>query len=564
MSLIDLPTEVFSVLLRHLLTTHHMRLFETGDKIVRHHVVNARRSCSLIFGLTGSKIDVDFCTRTLLMTAADVESDEYFLRDLLALKSAMPTNIRSLSIAAVTVPPRLADDDLVVDMRPLANLHTFVYPIAYCCLKFRLPPSITKLKIGTANPDFVLGLESLIGLSELDVSFSNHEVVTRFLDNAKWPESITDLKLGFVSTRSMACLRKLPPTLTRLKVYGNFFGATDFVFPYQCTSLKLFKLLVPVVQMNTYHLVGLPPSLTCIRMNGLLANGLLNEDRIANVFAAIPSHVTQFSINELRELTAVSDLLPACKSVLPRLGFLDVERLALVSSRYMDGSLRAEFNDAFGRHGFDHRYLDLLMAIRAYPLNPYGTIYDAKLPDSYLDAFLLSKRERLICNAVKLLIGDVEDAGAMEQAEWIFTHTGANRLQIDQSRADVKMIPLSLPLGICENLVYLEMPLTCAMPLASILSKPLPKLLRFTASMAFAPMPINDLAKILHASRYNLPRLESVSYWCSDSISDNAVKMLAEMNLYRFALSNHAHYSVTIPSWALRTYPCLRPVVTDK
>jgi hypothetical protein len=158
----------------------------------------------------------------------------------------------------------------------------------------------------------------------------------------------------------------------------------------------------------------------------------------------------------------------------------------------------------------------------------------------------------------------VEDAGAMEQAEWIFTHTGANRLQIDQSRADVKMIPLSLPLGICENLVYLEMPLTCAMPLASILSKPLPKLLRFTASMAFAPMPINDLAKILHASRYNLPRLESVSYWCSDSISDNAVKMLAEMNLYRFALSNHAHYSVTIPSWALRTYPCLRPVVTDK
>jgi hypothetical protein len=403
-------------------------------------------------------------------------------------------------------------------------------------------------------------LGELYDLATLDISFQHESFESSFFDYVAWPESLTSLAYDMTNEESLPNLDKLPSTLRSLKLSSRMFDVCiPLTVPRQCASL------------TSLHVVGrktplpidawMPPSLTRIHASGLSQQvpGLYD---FADALRSIPTHVTDLSFDGLGGL-ALNDVLAIGRLLLPRLSLEQLHWMTTYCAPFLAGKkslARPHFNAAFLKLGLGKSYVSMILELGKHHGAPrYQRLFEFDVPIHYLDAYLSSPFGRSALRLYAVVVDNiVKEADWRAYVEWAFSRAGARQLQMRLEYLPA-WVDTTLPSGVSANVEDLRVVLTDTMYLSSLLSSPLPKLetLGLNNMHNASPLTINDFVKVVYEYRHHLPGLNRISYGRLDDLTDDSVRMMAEMRLYEGECVGVLAFYASPPRRILQKYPFL-------
>lgn len=558
MSLVALPPEIFAQILDLLLSAHQARLFKTGDSRMQRLLANTPRTCSL----TLANRRCDSVAISVLKTASDIRSDGSFLFHVVTNVERRTTmafwNIRSMEIITSPLAP-LAEQYRSVDLSAFGRLETFSHSGAYFHDPITLPKSITRVDIQTFSSEPIRDLSEMVNLTSLKLS-ANCQEEDRFLANISWPTSLLSLTLDIREAETVGRLDSLPSTLTELSLGSGLEEVPFTGLPGQLVRLESLNL--------RFRRTPIPPNL---RLPQSLTRLYIAEvepmapNSIVACLESIPPHVTDFSFDELAGFFDMDSVTVAYRTLLPRLSTLASLEKAICASfmRYnkaRHSELTALYVKNLARFGLDHRYLDLLIGAGDHLdiSSRFNMLYDSKVPQSYIDAFLDGVYKMTVFSYVVAVYGNDE---SMKFADWAFECARAQRLELYDESGIGGSCAQPLPDNVCKRVRRLHVNVIDTTPLSTLFSRPMPMLDSIELSLYSSDFskPLDDIANALYNCRHNLPRLETLDHDTTGRFDNASISLLAEMRLYNMGRRSDFSYAVSPPEHVLKRYPHLQP-----
>jgi hypothetical protein len=555
MSLVALPPEIFAQVLDLLLSAHQARLFKTGDLRMQRLLANTPRTCSLtLANRHGDSVAVN-----LLKTASDIRSDESLLfhvvnndenRATMALKK-----IRSMEImSSACAPP--GERILSVNLASFERLETLVYPGGYFREQITLPVSITCVDISICNSDPIYDLGNLTSLTSLKLRLGHTCDEEELMSRISWPKSLSSLTLEFRRPKTMDKLYLLPASLTHLTLESTLDAVPFSGLPAHLVSLQSLKLMFRQTTLSPS--LSLPPSLTSLYIDRVVPSA---SSSIAACLGSLPLHITDFSFSDLGWSPDIDSITVAYRTLLSRITTLaSLERAICASFQQYNKARHSELTTLYikslARFGLDHRYLDLLIGAGSRNnSNRFKVLYDAKVPQSYIDAFMNGVHRSTVFAPVVATYGDEE---SMKFASWAFEFARAQRLELYNKSGTNESYAQPLPENVCNRVKFLHIDVVYTTPLSTLFSKPMPMLESIELSLT-SSRPLDVIATALYSCRRNLPRLETLDHDTTSRFDDASISLLAEMRLYDLGRRADFSFAVSPPEHVLQKYPHLRP-----
>jgi hypothetical protein len=337
MSLHDLPTSVWEILLDKLNARHQARLVATGDPRVKRSIAQTWRTVNLLSMdddldqeyecLTHSELVMETLVKQARVLIIDAGNFSDLLNVSLPLLVSLNMQMCDNSLNAFAINMKASNivagyDEPTLDFAMVApNLRSLTFEFGPADFRIVLPLTLESLEFSTDRRGVISRIDNfaqLGSLTRLDIDSGN------LCDDIAWPASLTQLTINVTET-DLAHVNRLPSTLRCLRVLNI---TSTRLSTGQFDYLLLLSELV-IGDWNGFHgscrLTSVPPSLTSLKIGNFDVD---ENGHLLDALSRLSPTLTSLSVDSISSIPDDAGLMKRHLDLLfPRMGLAELDHL---------------------------------------------------------------------------------------------------------------------------------------------------------------------------------------------------------------------------------------------